>query len=182
MAKLVYSALASLDGFTEDAQGDFSWAAPDDEVHEFVNELERPVGTYLYGRRMYEVMVAWETLADQRPFMREFAEIWQRAEKVVFSKTLERVESDRTRIQREFDPEAVRRMKDSDSGEISIGGPELASQALATGLIDELHLFLVPVLVGSGKRALPIDEQVPLELLGQRRFGNGTIHLHYGLT
>ncbi len=145
MAKLVYSALASLDGFTEDEDGDFSWAAPDEEVHEFVNDLERRIGTHLYGRRMYEVMVAWETIADERPFVRDYAEIWRSAEKVVFSKTLEEVRSARTRIEREFDPEAIAEMKPSAPGDISVGGPDLASQAIAAGLVDE-----TPPISGAG--------------------------------
>jgi dihydrofolate reductase len=179
MAKLTYSAIASLDGYVADERGDFSWAAPDEEVHAFANELARPVATHLYGRRMYEVMAAWETLDDEHPVMRDFAEIWRNAEKVVFSKTLERVETAKTRIERELDPAAVREMKASASGEISVGGPELASQAIAAGLVDEIHLLLVPVLVGAGKPALPTEAQLELELLDQRRFSNGTVHLHY---
>ncbi len=182
MAKLIYSAIASLDGYVADADGKFDWAAPDDEVHRFVNDLERPVGTYLYGRRMYEVMVAWErahTFADQRPVMADYAAIWQAADKVVYSKTLETVSSARTRIDREFDPEAIRQMKAAVGRDITVGGPELAAQAIEAGLVDEFHLFVTPILVGGGKRWLPDHVRLPLELLRERRFGNGMVHLHY---
>ncbi len=181
MAKLVYSAIASLDGFVADRSGEFGWAAPDEVVHRFVNDLERSVGTHLYGRRMYEVMVAWETMADEQPVMRDYAEIWRAAEKIVYSGTLESAASARTRIEREFDPEAVRRLKASASRDISIGGPTLASEAIAAGLVDECHLLLVPVAVGGGRPALPVEKRLHLELLDQRRFENGTVHLHYRL-
>src|SRR5438067_6060942 len=151
MAKLSYSAIASLDGYVADENGNFDWAAPDEEVHSFVNDLERPVGTYLYGRRMYEVMVAWETphaFADQSPVTQDYAEVWQAADKVVYSKTLESVSSARTRIEREFDPEAVLRLKARATRDITVGGSDLASQAIRAGLIDEFHLFVVPVVVG----------------------------------
>jgi dihydrofolate reductase len=151
-------------------------------VHSFVNDLERPVGTYLYGRRMYEVMAYWETahtLADQRPVVEDFAEIWQGADKVVYSKTLETVSSARTRIERDFNPEAVRQMKASAQRDITVGGPDLAAQAIKAGLVDEYHLFLTPIVVGGGKQAFPNDVRVELELLDERRFGNGVIHLHY---
>jgi dihydrofolate reductase len=182
VAKLIYLAIASLDGYVADEDGNFGWAAPDAEVHSFVNDLERPVGTYLYGRRMYEVMAYWETahtLADQPPVVRDFAEIWQAAEKIVYSKTLEQTSSVRTRIEREFDPEAVRRMKASAQRDITVGGPELAAEAFRAGLVDELHLFVTPIVVGGGKRALPDGVCVKLELLDERRFGNGVVHLHY---
>jgi dihydrofolate reductase len=181
MAKLIYSAIASLDGYVEDEDGNFDWAAPDDEVHTFVNELERPVGTYLYGRRMYETMVYWETasgFADQPP-MRDYAEIWRAADKVVYSKTLEAASSARTRIERDFDPEAVRRLKASAGSDISVGGPDLAAQAIRAGLVDEWHLFLTPIVVGGGKRSLPDDVRVKLELVDERRFGNGVVYVHY---
>jgi dihydrofolate reductase len=181
MARLVYSALASLDGFTEDAGGEIGWAVPDDEVHGFVNDLERPIGTYLYGRRMYEVMVAWETIADERPHMRDYAEIWRAAEKVVFSKTLEAAGSARTRIEREFDPATIAEMKASASQDISVGGPELASQAIGAGLVDEIHLFLAPVAIGAGKPALPTGQKLALELQDLHKFRDGTLHLHYSL-
>ena len=182
MAKLIYSMLASLDGCVEDTSGRFDWAAPDAEVHAFVNELERPVGTYLYGRRMYETMRFWEDppeLGSQPPHIREYAAIWQAAEKVVYSRTLRGASSARTRIEPEFDAEAVRRLKAEAAGEVSIGGPELAAQAIAAGLVDEYHLFLVPVLVGGGKRALPDGVRADLELVDERRFGNGTVYLRY---
>jgi dihydrofolate reductase len=182
MAKLIYMAIASLDGYVADADGNFDWSMPDEEVHAFVNELERPVGTHLYGRRLYEVMVAWETMdtsADQQPVMRDFAEIWRAAEKVVYSRTLEAASTARTRIERDFDPEAVRRMKASAQRDISIGGAELAAVALRAGLVDECHLLLSPIVVGGGKRALPDDVRLELELLDVRRFGNGVVHLHY---
>jgi dihydrofolate reductase len=148
-------------------------------VHRFVNDLERPVGTYLYGRRMYEVMVAWETVADGPPVAQDFAEIWQAADKIVYSRTLAAVSSGRTRIERDFDPEAVRQLKARADRDISVGGPELASQAFAAGLVDECHLFLAPIVVGGGTRALPDGVRVKLELLDERRFGNGVVHLHY---
>jgi dihydrofolate reductase len=164
-----------------DEDGKFDWAAPDDEVHAFVNDLERPVGTYLYGRRMYEVMAAWETIDDPAPVMRDYAQIWRAADKVVYSKSLDAVSSARTRLERDFDPEAIRRMKATAPSDISVGGPELAAQAIAAGLVDELHLFLTPVVVGGGKRSLPNNVRVKLELLDERRFGNGVVHLHYGV-
>ena len=181
MARLIYSAITSLDGYVADEDGNFDWAAPTEEVHTFVNDLERPVGTYLYGRRMYEVMVAWETmsLADQPPVVRDFAEIWRAADKVVYSGTLGAVSSARTRIERDFDPEAVRQMKVSAERDITVGGPDLAAQAIKAGLVDECHLFVTPIVVGGGQRSLPNDVHVELELLDERRFGNGVVHLHY---
>jgi dihydrofolate reductase len=182
MAKLIYSAIASLDGYVADADGKFDWAAPDEEVHAFVNDLERPIGTYLYGRRMYEVMAYWEDarkLAGQRPVSEDFAEIWHGADKVVYSRTLKTVSSARTRIEHDFDPAAVREMKSQASLDISVGGPELAGQAIAAGLVDEIHLFLTPVIVGAGTRSLPDNVVVRLELLDERRFGNGVVHLQY---
>src|SRR6266511_4115933 len=154
MAKLIYSAIMSLDGYVADEDGNFDWAEPDEEVHTFVNDLERPVGTYLYGRRMYEVMVAWETitLIDQAPIVRDFAEIWQAADKIVYSKTLETVAGARTRIKRDFDPEAVRQMKASAERDLTVGGPDLAAQAIRAGLVDECHLFVAPIVVGGGKQ------------------------------
>lgn len=182
MAKLIYSAIGSLDGYVEDASGKFEWAAPDEEVHAFVNELERPIGTYLYGRRMYETMVFWETIdpdGDWPAVAREFAAIWQAAEKIVYSRTLETVSSARTRIERDLDPYAIERMKQSSGSDISIGGAELAGQAIAAGLVDELQLLLVPVLVGGGKRALPNDVRAQLEMLDERRFQSGAVFLRY---
>jgi dihydrofolate reductase len=182
MAKLIYSAIGSLDGYVEDVSGKFEWAAPDEEVHAFANELERPIGTHLYGRRMYETMVFWETVdpdGDWPAVAREFATIWQAAEKVVYSRTLETVSSARTRIERQLEPDAIARMKQNSGADISIGGAELAGQAIAAGLVDELQLLLVPVLVGGGKRALPNDVRARLELLDERRFQNGTVFLRY---
>jgi dihydrofolate reductase len=181
MAKLIYSALASLDGYVADEAGSFDWAAPDEEVHRFVNDLERPVGTYLYGRRMYEVMVFWETAggADQPPFARDYAEIWRAADKVVYSRTLRSVSSARTRIERDFDADAVRRLKETAERDLTVGGPGLAGQALEAGIVDELQLFLAPVVVGGGIRALPDDARLGLELLEERRFGSGVVYLCY---
>jgi dihydrofolate reductase len=182
MANLIYSAIMSLDGYVADEDGNFDWAAPDEEVHSFVNDVERRVGTYLYGRRMYEVMVAWETepaVAGQPPAVQDYAEIWRAADKIVYSKTLDTVSSARTRIERDFDPEAVRRMKASPGGDVTVGGPDLAAEAIRAGLVDELHLFVTPVVVGGGKRWLPDNVRLELELLDERRFGNGVVHLHY---
>jgi len=182
MAKLIYSAIASLDGYVEDERGRFDWAAPDDEVHAFVNDLERPIGTYLYGRRMYDTMVFWETAstgAGSSAAIRDFAVIWRAAEKIVYSRALQTVSSARTRIEREFDRDAVRRLKQSSGADIAVGGAELAGQAIGAGLVDECHLFLCPIVVGGGKRALPDNVRVQLELLDERRFRNGVVHLHY---
>jgi dihydrofolate reductase len=179
MAKLTYSAIASLDGYVADADGNFDWSAPDEEVHAFVNDLERPIGTYLYGRRMYEVLVAWETMSDPEPVMRDYAEIWRAADKIVYSTTLEDVASERTRIEREFDPEAVRRLKDEAASDLSVGGPHLAAEALRSGLVDEVNLLLAPVIIGGGNPALPDGVRLQLELLDERRFAGGTVHLRY---
>jgi dihydrofolate reductase len=181
MTKLIYSAITSLDGYVADEGGNFDWAAPDEEVHAFVNDLERTVGTYLYGRRMYEVMVAWETmpLAGQSAVVQDFAQIWQAADKVVYSTTLETVSSARTRIERDFEPGSVRQMKATAERDISVGGPDLAAHALKAGLVDEIHLFVAPVVVGGGTRSFPSDVRVTLDLLDERRFSNGVVHLHY---
>ena len=183
MAKLIYSAITSLDGYVADENGNFDWAEPDEEVHTFSNGLERPIGTYLYGRRMYEVMVYWETahtLADQPPFIRDFAQIWQAADKIVYSRTLERVTSARTRIERDFDPETVRQIKEQAGADITVGGPDLAAQAFRASLVDECDVFVVPIVVGGGKHFLPNNLRQELELLGDRTFGNGMVHLRYG--
>ena len=182
MAKLIYSAIASLDGYVADEDGDFGWAAPDEEVHAFVNDLLLPVGTHLYGRRMYETMAVWETdptLADQSSVMRDFAAPWQAADKIVHSRTLETVSSAKTRIERDFDPEAVRQMKARAGRDISVGGPDLAAQAIKAGLVDEWHLFVSPIVVGGGKQSLPDNVRLKLDLLDERRFGNGFVYLHY---
>jgi len=177
MGRLIYSTIASLDGYIEDRNGKFDWAAPDEEVHRFVNEVERPIGTYLYGRRMYETMLFWESVHDQADHIQDYAEIWQAADKIVYSKTLDLVSSKRARIERDFEPDAVRRLKSG--GDISVGGAALASQALRAGLVDEYQTFIAPVVVGGGKRALPDDVHLELELLDERRFGNGTVYLRY---
>jgi dihydrofolate reductase len=182
VARLIYAAIASLDGYVADVDGNFDWAAPDDEVHAFVNDLERPIGTYLFGRRMYEVMAFWENahlLVDEPPTFRDFAEIWRGADKIVYSRTLTAVSTARTRLEHDFDPAAIHALKANSSRDITIGGPELAGQAIAAGLVDEIHLFLTPVLVGGGTRSLPDDVRVRLELLDERRFGSGVVHLQY---
>ncbi|HEX9096852.1 MAG TPA: dihydrofolate reductase family protein [Candidatus Dormibacteraeota bacterium] len=182
MARLIYTAITSLDGYIADKDGNFDWAAPDEEVHSFVNDLERRAGTHLYGRRMYEVMVFWETahmLADEPAVFKDYATIWQAADKIVYSKTLEKVTSARTRLAREFDPEAVRQMKARAARDITVGGPGLAAQAIKAGLVDEYHLFVTPIIVGGGNPALPDDVRVNLELMDERRFEGGVVHLHY---
>lgn len=183
MAKLIYSAITSLDGYVADENGNFDWSAPDEEVHGFINDLERDIGTYLYGRRLYEVMVAWETMdtTDEPPAMVDYTAIWQAADKVVFSRSLDAASSARTRIERDFDPETVRGWKASSTRDLSVGGPELAAVALRAGLVDEYHLFLSPVVVGGGTPALPDHLRISLTLLDEHRFNNGVIHLHYHL-
>ena len=185
MAKLVYTAITSLDGYVADEDGKFDWAAPDAEVHAFVNDLERPIGTYLCGRRLYDTMVVWETKPggpDEHPVVRDYAEIWRSADKIIYSTTLESVSSARTRIERQFQPDAVRQIKASADRDISVGGAHLAGQAIRAGLVDECHLFVTPVIVGGGTQALPDHVRVGLELLDERRFGNGVVHLHYRVT
>ena len=182
MAKLIYTTIMSLDGYIADEQGNFDWAAPDEEVHRFVNDLERPVGTYLYGRRMYEVMAAWETIdavPDQPPVMLDFARIWKAADKVVYSRTLEEASTARTRIERRFDPEAVRQLKASAGPDLAVGGPHLAAEAIQAGLVDEYHLFLTPTVVGGGNQALPDHVRLDLDLQDERRFTSGVVFLRY---
>ncbi|MGA7173503.1 MAG: dihydrofolate reductase family protein [Candidatus Dormiibacterota bacterium] len=182
MAQLIYSAITSLDGYVADEAGNFDWGMPDDEVLEFINDLERPIGTYLYGRRMYETMVYWETAsfgAEESHLMQDFADIWRRADKIVYSTKLEAVASARTRIAREFDPAAIREIKTQSSLDITVAGAQLAGQALRAGLVDECHLFLTPVVVGGGNPSLAKGVRLRLELLDERRFGNGVVHLHY---
>lgn len=184
MAKLIYSAITSLDGYIEDKDGRFDWSAPDEEVHKFINDLTRTVRIFLLGRRMYEVMVYWETAhtqSDLLPHEHDFAQIWQAADKIVYSSTLESVASARTRIERTFDLVAVRRLKETANTDLSVAGPSLAAAAISAGLVDEFHLFMTPVLVGGGKKAFPDDVLVKLELLDERRFGNGTVYLRYGI-
>jgi len=184
MAKLIYSVLASLDGYIEDEDGNFDWAAPDEEVHRFVNDRERGHGTYLFGRRMYETMVVWEdrrVIAGLPSYAQEYAPIWQAAEKIVFSRTLDNVASARTRIEREFDVDAIRRLKERASKDIGIGGAELAAHALTAGVVDEYYALLAPVAVGGGKRALPKGLRLNLRLLDERRFASGFVYVHYAI-
>ena len=182
MAQLIYSAIASLDGYIEDRDGNFDWAMPDEEVHSFINNLERTVGTYLYGRRMYEIMMVWETdpgFAADSPLTQDFAQVWQAADKIVYSKTLAVASTRKTQIERNFNPEAIKQLKNTTQQDISIGGPGLAAHAFRSGLIDECHLFLTPVIVGGGKPALPDNVRLGLQLMEERRFGNGMVYLHY---
>ncbi len=182
MAHLIYTANSSLDGYTEDREGNFDWTTPDEEYFRFITNLVRAEGTHLYGRRMYETMMVWETdpnLAAESPLMRDFAEVWQAADKIVYSRTLEAVSTRKTQIERNFNPEAIRRLKEAVEQDILIGGPELAAQAFRAGLIDECHLFLIPLIVGGGKPCLPDNVRLELELLEERRFGNGTVFLRY---
>jgi dihydrofolate reductase len=183
VAKLIYASLCSLDGYVADQRGNFDWARPVAEVHAAVNDIVRRAGTQLYGRRMYDVLVAWETMetAGQPAEIADFAEIWHSADKVVYSRSLERPSSARTRVEREFDPDEVRRTKDSAESDLTIGGPELAGQAIGAGLVDEIHLFLSPVVVGGGTRVLPEHRRVDLDLLEQRRFANGVVQVHYAV-
>jgi len=182
MAKLIYSALTSLDGYIADQDGKFDWGEPDEEVHTFLNDLMRTIGTFLYGRRMYDVMIAWETLdlADQPPHMREFAEMWRLADKIVYSQTLETTSSARTQLERDFDADAVRQMKVTAERDIAVAGPTLAAQAFQAGLVDECQLFIAPMVVGGGIRSLPDRVRLKLDLLDERRFGNGMVYLRYG--
>jgi dihydrofolate reductase len=181
MARLVYANLTSLDLYVNDTNGDFQWAEPDAEVHAFVNDLERPMRTYLYGRRLYEVMAVWDTLdtSDEPPEMRDYAQQWREADKVVYSSSLSEVTTSRTRLERAFDPDVVRALiRDADT-DVAIGGPTLAAHAFAAGLVDDVHLFLNPVIVGGGTRALPDGASVQLELVDEHRFANGVVHLHH---
>ena len=181
MARLIYSAITSLDGYVNDEQGNFDWAAPDPDVFSFVNDLERPIGTYLYGRRLYETMVYWETASpeDQPLHVQNFKNLWRAADKIVYSTTLDTVSSTRTRIERAFDPEVVRQLKSAQERDISVGGAHLAGQAIRAGLVDECHLILNPIVVGGGTRALPDGAHWELELVDERTFDNGVVHVHY---
>jgi dihydrofolate reductase len=182
MAELIYSTIASLDGYVADRDGNFDWAAPDHEVHTFVNDLERSVGTYLYGRRMYETMGVWEHLdsfEDPSPAMIDYGRIWRAADKVVYSASDPAVVSARTRVETRFEPDAVRAMKEAATAAMTVGGPHLAAQAIRAGLVDEIQLLVVPVVVGGGNQALPDDVHLALELTDERRFANGTVHLRY---
>ena len=184
MAELVYATITSLDGYVADEEGRFDWAAPDEAVHKFVNDLERSVGTFLYGRRMYETMAVWETLAldDLPPVEQDFARIWRAADKVVFSTTLEAAWTARTRLERSFDPRAVEELKRTATRDLSVGGPDLAAQAIRAGLVDEWHLFVTPVVVGGGTRALPDGVRLGLDLRDEHRFAGGVVHLRYRTT
>ncbi|HEX6417027.1 MAG TPA: dihydrofolate reductase family protein [Acidimicrobiales bacterium] len=191
MAKLTYTAITSLDGYIEDEAGGFDWAVPDREVHAFVNDLERPVGTYLYGRQMYETMAVWQTVGLEPagtspeagafpPEELDYAEVWRSADKIVYSRTLDGVSTPRTRLEREFEPASVRRLKDAADRDLSVSGPGLATHAFRGGLVDEIRLFVFPVVVGGGKPGLPPGVRVDLALLDERRFGTGVVHLRYG--
>lgn len=179
MARLLFFAITSLDGYIEDESGDFMWAAPAEDVHAFTNDVIRPVGVHLYGRKMYETMVFWEANGDDDPIGRDFATMWRAADKVVFSRTLTAVASERTRLERAFDPSMVRAMKANSPTDISISGPELAAHAFAAGLVDDVHLLLVPTLVGGGKRALPAGARISLALVDEHRFASGFVYLKY---
>ena len=182
MARLLYMAITSLDGYVADEKGSYDWAMPDDEVFGFVNDFERPVGTYLYGRRLYQEMTGWETAhanPGQSPLMLDFARIWQAADKIVYSRSLETVSTARTRIERNFDPESVRQMKARAARDITVGGAALAAEAIKAGLVDECHLIITPVVVGGGKKSLPGDVRLQLQLLDERRFSSGVVHLRY---
>ena len=179
MGRLIYTAIASLDGYVVDADGSFDWAAPDEEVHAFVNDQERGVGTYLLGRRMYEVLVAWESMDDEAPVMRDYAQIWRSADKRVYSSTLDEVRSARTRLERTFEPEAVRRLVAEAGPDVSIGGPTLAAHAIRAGLVDGFQLYVNPVVVGGGTSWLPDDVRLDLALVDEHRFPNGVVHLRY---
>jgi dihydrofolate reductase len=182
MAKLIYSAISSLDGYVADADGNFDWSAPDVEVHSFINDLERPIGTYLYGRRMYDVMRFWETAptgSGELSAEQDYARIWQAADKIVYSRSLEQVSTARTRLETEFDRDGVEQIKVAATCDVSLGGPTLAAQALKFGLVDECHLFVSPIVVGGGTPAMPDNVRIQLELLDGRRFDNGVVHLHY---
>jgi dihydrofolate reductase len=182
MARLIYTANLSLDGYNEDMDGNFDWTAPDEEYFSFISDLVREAGTYLYGRRMYETMMVWETdpnLAAESPLRRDFAQIWQAANKIVYSRTLETVSTRKTQLERNLNPQAIRQLKEAVEQDILIGGPELAAHAFRSGLIDECHLFVMPIIVGGGKRSLPNKVRLELELLDEHRFGCGVVFLRY---
>ena len=182
MAKLIYASNMSLDGWTEDERGAFDWAPPDDDVFAFTTDIMRSAGTYLYGRRMYETMAVWETdasLATHSDLTSAFADVWQAADKVVYSTTLATVPTAKTRLERQFDPGAVRDLKAAATSDVLVGGPHLAAQAFEAGLVDECHLLIWPVALGGGNPALAADGRAELELLDERRFGNGVVHLRY---
>lgn len=182
MAKLIYAVICSLDGFVNDEHGDFDWAMPDEQLHQYVNDLEAQIGTYLYGRRMYEIMQVWGDfpgIEDEPEVIREYAQVWIGADKHVFSSTLEEVTSARTHLHREFNPEGVRSLKETVATDVSIGGPTIAGVALQAGLVDEVHLFMHPILIGAGTAVFPAGFRQGLELLSERRFDSGVVHMHY---
>ncbi|MDO9485035.1 MAG: dihydrofolate reductase family protein [Actinomycetota bacterium] len=182
MAKLIYAVICSLDGFVNDAQGDFDWAMPDEQLHAFVNDLESSIGTYIYGRRMYEIMQVWADfpgIEDEPAVVQDYAKVWANADKHVFSTTLDSVSTARTHLHREFDADRVRELKDTVAHDVSIGGPTVAATALRAGLVDEIHLFMHPIVIGSGTPVFPSELRQNLELLDQRRFTSGVVHLHY---
>jgi dihydrofolate reductase len=182
VGRLIYSTQVSLDGFIEDRSGSFGWSEPDDEVHAYINDVLRPIGTHLYGRRLYDVMVFWETVPDDSsvpPVQRDFGRVWRGADKVVYSRTLDRPASGRTTLEREFDPDAVRRLKAESDADLLVGGAELAGAALRAGLVDEVGLFVFPLLLGGGRSAWGEDVRARLELREERRFGGGIVHLRY---
>ncbi|WP_336211696.1 dihydrofolate reductase family protein [Nonomuraea sp. LPB2021202275-12-8] len=184
MGKLIFSMITSLDGYVSDSDGNFGWSAPEEESHAFINEQTRSIGTYLYGRRMYDTMVYWETahtVPGQSPVFLEFARIWQAADKIVYSTTLDGVAGERTRIERTFDPEALRKLKAEAEADIAVAGPDLAAHAIRAGLVDEYQLFVGPAIVGGGHPFFPVDVRVNLELLDERRVGNGMVFLRYGV-
>jgi dihydrofolate reductase len=184
MASLIYTSITSLDGYVVDADGNFDWAAPDEEVHAFVNELERPVGTHLLGRRMYEVLRYWETAleqADLTPVEREYARIWRAVDKIVYSGTLPTADTARTRVERVFDPDQVDNLKKRSGADLSVGGPHLAASALQAGLVDEVQLFLAPTVVGGGTAMFPDGIRMGLDLLDERRFASGFVYLRYAV-
>jgi dihydrofolate reductase len=184
VGKLRYTAITSLDGYIADAQGSFDWAAPDEAVHSYVNDLERDIGTYLYGRRMYEVMRYWETAPtgdDQPPYLADYARIWQATDKIVDSTTLEAVSTARTKLEPSFDPDAVRAMKDASDRDLGIGGPGLSASALRARLVDQIGRIVVPVVVGGGTAFLPDELRLDLELLDEHRFPDGAVYLAYGV-
>jgi dihydrofolate reductase len=182
MAHSIYIANTSLDGYTEDMDGKFDWTTPEEEGFSFITNIVRAIGTHIYGRRMYQTMMVWETdpnLAAESPLRRDFAELWQAADKIVYSRTLEAVSTRRTQVERNFDPEAIRQLKKAVEQDVLIGGPELAAQAFQSGLIDECHLFIAPIILGGGKQSLPDNVRLELELLEERRFRNGVVYLRY---
>jgi dihydrofolate reductase len=184
VSKLIYVTNTSLDGYVEDPDGGISWGDPDEEYFGFINEIQRSAGTYLYGRRMYEAMVYWETapVADQPPWVADFTTIWRAANKVVFSKTLASASSERTTLERELDVAAIQRMKAEEDRDLTVGGADLAAQAIEAGLVDECHLFFWPVVLGGGKDALPGHGRIDLALLSERRLRSGIVQLHYRIT